>query len=97
MARTGEYEAFFNLISQVLQVLSNRDFIQFNEKQIKMGIIANLMLSNIFEAKSGYPDRFLFKKSSNPYQHHRTQILEKRRKRQTPRNTRKNQRTILYR
>ncbi|GIV43150.1 MAG: hypothetical protein KatS3mg035_0273 [Bacteroidia bacterium] len=49
----------------------------FNEKQVKMVIIAYLMLANIFDVVSerevqggGYPDLLLFKKSNNPYDHH---------------------------
>jgi len=77
MARSGNYEAFFKLIEEVLQALFNRDFIQFSEKQVKMVIIAYLMMANIFFIISeqetqggGYPDLFLFKKPNNPYEHH---------------------------
>jgi hypothetical protein len=77
MARSGSYEPFFGLIEEVLQSLSNRDFIQFSEKQVKMVMIAYLMLANIFYVISeqetqggGYPDLFLFKKPSNPHEHH---------------------------
>ncbi|GIV44364.1 MAG: hypothetical protein KatS3mg035_1487 [Bacteroidia bacterium] len=77
LAKTGEYETFFHYIQEVLQNLSNRDFMNFNEKQVKMVIIAYLMLANIFDVVSerevqggGYPDLLLFKKSNNPYDHH---------------------------
>ncbi len=77
MAKYGEYERFFEMITKVLESLSNRDFIQFNEKQVKMVIIAYLMLAGIFDVISerevqsgGYPDLMLFKRPSNPYEHH---------------------------
>ncbi|MDW8301576.1 MAG: AAA family ATPase [Bacteroidia bacterium] len=76
MARSGSYEEFFRLIGEVLGGLSNRDFIEFSEKQIKMVLIAYLMLADIFEVVSerevrqGYPDLMLLRKSSNVYEHH---------------------------
>ncbi len=77
MAKYGEYERFFEMITKVLESLSNRDFIQFNEKQVKMVIIAYLMLAGIFDViserevqRGGYPDLMLFKRPSNPYEHH---------------------------
>ncbi|GIV44355.1 MAG: hypothetical protein KatS3mg035_1478 [Bacteroidia bacterium] len=77
MANDADYEPFFSLIKNLLSRLSNRDFMNFNEKQVKMVIIAYLMLANIFDVVSerevqggGYPDLLLFKKSNNPYDHH---------------------------
>ncbi|GAB4131755.1 MAG: hypothetical protein OHK0045_15210 [Raineya sp.] len=60
----------------MLKNLSNRDFIQFNEKQVKLAIIAYLMLAGVFEViserevRSGYPDPMLFQKKNAPYDHH---------------------------
>ncbi|GAB4490530.1 MAG: ATP-binding protein [Raineya sp.] len=76
MAENAQYEDFFDLIRNLLKNLSNRDFIQFNEKQVKLAIIAYLMLAGVFEViserevKSGYPDLMLFQKKNAPYDHH---------------------------
>jgi hypothetical protein len=58
----GNHEPFFTLIQGVLKQLSNRDFIKFDEKYIKMLVIAYAMLSEIFfvqterETAGGYID-----------------------------------------
>ncbi len=77
MAEYGNYTAFFELVQKLLKALSNRDFNKFNEKYVKMAMIAYLSQSDIFDIKSetelqggGYPDLLLFKKSNNPYDHH---------------------------
>jgi hypothetical protein len=44
----GNHEAFFDLIQSALSRLSNRDFQKFDEKYVKMLIIAYAMLSEIF-------------------------------------------------
>ncbi|MDW8297086.1 MAG: PD-(D/E)XK nuclease domain-containing protein, partial [Raineya sp.] len=70
-------EKFFVLVEKLLQNLSNRDFIRFDEKHIKMVIIAYLMQANIFDVRSetetiggGYLDLRLFIKPNNPFRHH---------------------------
>jgi hypothetical protein len=77
MALEGKYDNFIALVEKLLKNLSNRDFIRFDEKNIKMVLIAYLAQANIFYVISeqetqggGYPDLFLFKKPSNPYEHH---------------------------
>jgi hypothetical protein len=48
----GNQVPFFELIQGVLKQLSNRDFIKFDEKYIKMLVIAYAMLSEIFFVQS---------------------------------------------
>mgnify|MGYP005840575801 CR=1 FL=1 len=67
MALTGSYEKFFALIEKLLQNLSNRDYIRFDEKHVKMAMIAYFSQSNIFWVQSerevaggGYVDIELF-------------------------------------
>jgi hypothetical protein len=48
MAITGNYEKFFALIEKLLQNLSNRDYIRFDEKHVKMVFLAYLINANIF-------------------------------------------------
>ncbi|MCS6796566.1 MAG: PD-(D/E)XK nuclease domain-containing protein, partial [Raineya sp.] len=81
MALFGDYEKFFNLLEKLLQNLSNRDFIRFNEKYIKMVMIAYLVHSNIFWVQSerevaggGYVDIELFIRPNNPNVHHQFAI-----------------------
>jgi len=76
MATEGKYQPFFALIEQVLEGLSNRDFIQFNEKYVKMVIIAYMELANLFYVQSerevknaGYIDLELHKKPQNRGSH----------------------------
>ena len=76
MAQNGHYEAFFKVIEELLEKLSNRDYIQFSEKYIKMVIIAYLQLGNVFYVRSerevknvGYIDIELCRKPQNPFQH----------------------------
>jgi hypothetical protein len=76
MAQNGHYKPFFDLIEAVLEKLSNRDFIQFSEKYIKMVIMAYLHLGNIFYVRSereiknlGYIDIELYRKPQNIFQH----------------------------
>jgi hypothetical protein len=76
MATDGKYEPFFEMIEELLEGLSNRDFIQFSEKYIKMAIIAYMQLANLFEVRSerevknlGYIDLELLKSMQNPFQH----------------------------
>ncbi|MCS6796343.1 MAG: ATP-binding protein [Raineya sp.] len=77
MALSGNTSKFFGLIEKLLQSLSNRDFIQFDEKQVKMAIMAYLVQANIFDVRSeqeiskgGYLDLRLFIKPNNPFKHH---------------------------
>jgi len=76
MATDGVYEPFFEIIEQVLEGLSNRDYIQFTEKHVKMVITAYMQLANLFyviserEVKNvGYIDLELHKKPQNRSQH----------------------------
>ncbi|MCS7073136.1 MAG: ATP-binding protein, partial [Bacteroidia bacterium] len=73
MGEQGNFEPFFQLVQNLLKGLSNRDFIQFSEKQIKLAIIAYLMLADNYDVISerelqsgGYPDILLFSKPQNP-------------------------------
>jgi hypothetical protein len=76
MAQNGDCEPFFKVIEELLEKLSNRDYIQFSEKYIKMVIIAYLQLGNVFYVRSerevnnvGYIDIELCRKPQNPFQH----------------------------
>jgi len=76
MGLEGKYERFFKLIQEALEHLSNRDFIYFDEKHIKMLLMAYFYQSNLFYIKSerevknvGYIDLELHKKPQNPFQH----------------------------
>ncbi|MCS7029840.1 MAG: ATP-binding protein, partial [Bacteroidia bacterium] len=77
MALSGNTSDFFVLIEKLLQNLSNRDFIRFDEKQVKMAIMAYLVQSNIFDVRSeqeirggGYMDLRLLVRPNNPFKHH---------------------------
>jgi hypothetical protein len=77
MAVSGSTEQFFSLISKLLKNLSNRDYQRFDEKYIKMAIMAYLMQGNIFWVQSerevaggGYLDLELYIKPNNPFKHH---------------------------
>ncbi|MCS6796852.1 MAG: ATP-binding protein, partial [Raineya sp.] len=77
MALNGNISKFFSLIEKLLQSLSNRDFIRFDEKQVKMAIMAYLVQSNIFDVRSeqeirggGYMDLRLLVRPNNPFKHH---------------------------
>ncbi|WP_448530029.1 AAA family ATPase [Raineya sp.] len=81
MALTGSYEKFFALIEKLLQNLSNRDYIRFDEKHVKMAMIAYFSQSNIFWVQSerevaggGYVDIELFIRPNNPNTHHQFAI-----------------------
>jgi hypothetical protein len=81
MALTGKYEKFFALIEKLLQNLSNRDYIRFDEKHVKMAMIAYFSQSNIFWVQSerevaggGYVDIELFIRPNNPNTHHQFAI-----------------------
>jgi hypothetical protein len=81
MAITGSYEKFFALIEKLLQSLSNRDYIRFDEKHVKMVFLAYLINANIFWVQSerevaggGYVDIELFIRPNNPFTHHQFAI-----------------------
>ena len=81
MAITGSYEKFFALIEKLLQSLSNRDYIRFDEKHVKMVFLAYLINANIFWVQSerevaggGYVDIELFIRPNNPNTHHQFAI-----------------------
>jgi hypothetical protein len=76
MGLEGKYARFFKLIQEVLEHLSNRDFIYFDEKHIKMLLMAYFYQANLFyvlserEVKNaGYIDLELHKKPQNRGQH----------------------------
>jgi hypothetical protein len=48
----GNHEPFFDLVKNTLKQLSNRDFRKFDEKYVKMLVIAYAMLSEIFFVQS---------------------------------------------
>ncbi|MCS7027337.1 MAG: ATP-binding protein [Bacteroidia bacterium] len=77
MAKEGIYEDFFVLLEKVLQTLSNRDFSKFNEKYVKVVMVAYLVLSSIFDVRSevelfggGYPDVMLMRRPQRQREHH---------------------------
>ncbi len=66
MAYHGDLEPFFGLVQRnVLEVLSNRDLIRFDEKAVKVILLTYLSLSPIYrpiselELSQGYADLFL--------------------------------------
>ncbi len=76
MALSGDFSKFFSLVEKLLQNLSNRDFLRFDEKHIKMAIIAYLIQANIFnviserETQNGnYIDIELCIAPNNPFKH----------------------------
>ncbi|WP_448530371.1 AAA family ATPase [Raineya sp.] len=77
MSLSGNSQKFFSLIERLLQNLSNRDFRQFDEKYVKLAMMAYLVQANIFDVRSeremsggGYLDLRLFIKPNNPFKHH---------------------------
>ncbi len=52
LAQKNELQPFLQLIESVLQTLSNRDFIQFNEKYIKVLFVAFASLANLYYIQS---------------------------------------------
>jgi hypothetical protein len=74
MAISGKATTFLGLVQKLLQHLSNRDFIRFDEKHIKMVLMAYFIQSNIFWVQSereisggGYVDLELFIRPNNPF------------------------------
>lgn len=72
MALKGDISLFMSIIQEVLQTLSNRDFRQFDEKYIKMLIIAFALQSQIYYIRSeaenrvGYTDIEFITPPQNP-------------------------------
>lgn len=54
IALEGKNDKFISVIESTLQKLSNRDYISFDEKYIKLVMISYFMLSNIYMVKSEY-------------------------------------------
>ena len=54
IAIEGKNDKFISIIESTLQKLSNRDYISFDEKYIKLVMISYFMLSNIYMVKSEY-------------------------------------------
>ncbi|PKQ69930.1 AAA family ATPase [Raineya orbicola] len=81
MAISGDYSKVFELLQKLLQHLSNRDFIRFDEKHIKMVLMAYFIQSNIFWVQiereisgGGYVDLEFFIRPNNPFKHHQFAI-----------------------
>jgi len=68
IALEGKIDLFCELIQMVLEKLSNRDFIKFEEKYIKLLMLTYFMMSKIYyvkseyEVKDGYIDIALLKR-----------------------------------
>jgi len=76
MAQNGNYEPFFRMIEELLEGLSNRDYIQFNEKYVKMAIMSYMYLASVFYVRSerevkniGYLDLELLQEKQTPKPH----------------------------
>jgi len=54
IAIEGKNDKFISVIEKTLHKLSNRDYINFDEKYIKLIMLSYLMLSNIYMVKSEY-------------------------------------------
>ena len=54
LALEGEITDFVNIVEETLQRLSNRDYIDFDEKYIKLTMLSYLMLSRVYYVKSEY-------------------------------------------
>lgn len=75
MALKGNPHPFFTLIHEVLHQLANRDYQRFNEKYIKLIMMAKLMLTNAYyieserETPAGYLDMSLLQRPNVPINH----------------------------
>jgi len=76
MAQNGNYEPFFKMIEELLEGLSNRDYIQFSEKYVKMAIMAYMYLAGVFYVRSerevkntSYIDVELLREPQNHFDH----------------------------
>ncbi|MBM7557231.1 ATP-binding protein [Halanaerobacter jeridensis] len=54
LALEGEISDFVNIVEETLQRLSNRDYIDFDEKYVKLTMLSYLMLSRVYYVKSEY-------------------------------------------
>ncbi|MBM7556476.1 AAA family ATPase [Halanaerobacter jeridensis] len=54
LALEGEITDFVNIVEETLRRLSNRDYIDFDEKYIKLTMLSYLMLSRVYYVKSEY-------------------------------------------
>ena len=54
LALEGEINDFVNIVEETLQRLSNRDYIDFDEKYVKLTMLSYLMLSRVYYVKSEY-------------------------------------------
>ena len=54
LALEGEITDFVNIVEETLQRLSNRDYIDFDEKYVKLTMLSYLMLSRVYYVKSEY-------------------------------------------
>ena len=54
LALEGEINDFVNIVEETLQRLSNRDYIDFDEKYVKLIMLSYLMLSRVYYVKSEY-------------------------------------------
>ena len=73
LALHANIRPYLNLIEQVLKGLSNRDYIQFGEKHVKILFIGYALLTNLYfikseyEVETGYPDiMFLYRNPFKP-------------------------------
>ena len=71
MAKKGNIKPFFNIIQGILEQLSNRDYINFDEKYIKLLIIATSFMADGYYIKSerevqhGYVDILFLERPPN--------------------------------
>ncbi|MDO8685221.1 MAG: AAA family ATPase, partial [Clostridiales bacterium] len=54
VAKYADIKSFIEIVTTTLKKLSNRDFIQFNEKYVKIIMITYFMMSRIYYVKSEY-------------------------------------------
>jgi hypothetical protein len=54
LSQNGNLQNFLTLVEELLQKLSNRDFMNFDEKYVKAIICSYLSLSNLYMVKSEY-------------------------------------------
>jgi hypothetical protein len=54
LSQNGNLQIFLTLVEELLQKLSNRDFMNFDEKYVKAIICSYLSLSNLYMVKSEY-------------------------------------------
>jgi hypothetical protein len=79
LSQSGNVQNFLTLVENLLQKLSNRDFMNFDEKYVKAIICSYLSLSDLYMVKSeyelpeSYADLVLFQR--NPYLNVKHQFL----------------------